>query len=254
LKRVFCGSAPLSAHLWQGIRDWAGTTDVANAYGITEVGSWVAGTTVPDVALEDGLIGIPWGSVIRILDSSSGELAPAFAEQRATGQLGYVWLNTPALMAGYLDRDDLTAQVVSQGWFFTGDIGLIDERGILYLRGREREEINKGGMKIYPSDIDTVVEQFEHTLDVCTFAFDDPLHGENVGVAVVLRDPSEDRFRRLYEWAGERLAQFQMPQRWYLVDEIPRSSRGKVNRGQVAQMFADRTPLDHLGLTRGDSR
>ncbi len=253
LEQVFCGSAPLSAHLWQGIRDWTGTPHVANAYGITEVGSWVAGTTVPDVALEDGLIGVPWGAVIRILRSSSTEEPPGFAAECPAGQPGYVWLNTPGLMAGYLDRDDLTAQVVSQGWFVTGDIGLIDDRGILYLRGREREEINKGGMKIYPSDIDSVVEQYEHTLDVCTFAFEEPLHGEDVGIAVVLKDPSDERFRSLYDWVGQRLAQFQMPQRWYLADQIPRSSRGKVSRKLVAQLFADRTPVDHRTLTRRNS-
>jgi long-chain acyl-CoA synthetase len=67
-----------------------------------------------------------------------------------------------ALMKGLFQRDDLTALAVSEGWFLTGDIGFIDERGRLVLRGRERDEINKGGMKIYPADIDTVVERFEH--------------------------------------------------------------------------------------------
>src|SRR6266850_2553573 len=62
IERVICGSAPLSARLWMNIREWAGTQDVVNAYGITETGSWVAGTTVEGVELEDGLIGLPWGA------------------------------------------------------------------------------------------------------------------------------------------------------------------------------------------------
>jgi len=250
LEQVFCGSAPLSAFLWKGIQDWTGTQNVINAYGITETGSWVAGTTVPDVAVEDGLIGVPWGAVIRILSDSSTELPPAFNRACAPGESGYVWLNTPALMQGYFERDDLTAQAVSPGWFYTGDIGLIDDRGILYLRGRDREEINKGGMKIYPTDIDSVAEQYEHTLDVCTFAYEEPLHGECVGIAVVLREPSDEKFRALYGWLKSHLAQFQMPQRWYLPDQIPRTSRGKINRSQVAQMCASLTAIDHARVLR----
>lgn len=253
LEQVFCGSAPLSAFLWKGIQEWTGTKRVLNAYGITETGSWVAGTTVNDVPLEDGLIGLPWGAVIKILKSSSSEIPPGLAVECAAGESGYVWLNTPALMKGYLGRDDLTNLVVSQGWFFTGDIGVVDDRGILYLRGREREEINKGGMKVYPGDIDTVAEQYEQTLDVCTFAYEDPLHGENVGIAVVLKTFSDEHFRALYKWLKERVATFQLPQRWYVVDEIPRTSRGKINRSQVAQICAGLVPVDHRSIVRGEN-
>jgi acyl-CoA synthetase (AMP-forming)/AMP-acid ligase II len=252
LKQVFCGSAPLSAHLWKGIKEWTSASKVVNAYGITETGSWVAGTTVQNVLPEDGLIGVPWGAVIRILKSSSTELPPSQATVCAAGESGYVWLNTPALMQGYLGRDDLTEKVVSQGWFVTGDIGLLDDRGLLYLRGREREEINKGGMKIYPTDIDTVAEQYEHTLDVCTFAYEEPLYGESVGIAVVLKNSSDEQFRGLYRWLKRHLAQFQMPQRWYITDQIPRTSRGKVNRSQVALACASLPAVDHLALMRGE--
>ena len=133
-------------------------------------------------------------------------------------------------MRGYLDRDDLTEKVVSDGWFVTGDIGVLDERGWLYLRGREREEINKGGMKVYPADIDAVIERFPATVDVCTFAFDEPLLGEDVGVAVVL-DPGDGRSSwRFATGPTQHLARHQLPQRWYVLPEIPRTSRGKVNR------------------------
>ncbi|HEX2789654.1 MAG TPA: class I adenylate-forming enzyme family protein [Steroidobacteraceae bacterium] len=251
LEQVMCGSAPLSAFLWQGIREWTGTHSVLNAYGITETGSWVAGTTVRDVALEDGLIGLPWGAVARILKSSSTEPPPDQAAECGAGESGYVWLNTPALMQGYLGRDDLTAQVVSQGWFFTGDIGLIDDRGLLYLRGREREEINKGGMKVYPSDIDAVAERYQHTIDVCSFGYEEALHGENIGIAVVLEPGGDEHFRGLYHWLQQHLAQFQMPQRWYVMDKIPRSSRGKINRSQLAKTCAALTAVDHRGIVRG---
>jgi acyl-CoA synthetase (AMP-forming)/AMP-acid ligase II len=239
VQRVFCGSAPLSAALWQQVREWTGAPEVMNAYGITETGSWLAGTTLRDFEPEDGLVGEAWGGVLCVTASRDPATPPGVVEPCPPGQSGYVWVNTPALMKGYLDRPDLTQEVVSQGWFMTGDIGLFDARGRLYLRGREREEINKGGMKIYPADIDAVVERFSATRDVCTFAVPDALHGETIGVAVVLDANGDDVLARLHAWCAHHLAAHQMPQRWYLLDEIPRTSRGKVNRENVARQCAE---------------
>jgi oxalate---CoA ligase len=254
LQRVFCGSAPLSAALWRSVQEWTGAREVMNAYGITETGSWLAGTTQGAFEPEDGLVGEAWGGVIRVLPTRDPATPPGLAEPCAAGQSGYVWVNTPALMKGYLDRDDLTNEVVSHGWFMTGDIGFVDERGRLYLRGREREEINKGGMKIYPADIDAVVERFAGTRDVCTFAFPDALHGESVGVAVVLDTRTDEVLAELYGWCARHLAVHQLPQRWYLVDEIPRTSRGKINREAVARRCAElpetKLPVRRAGAAR----
>jgi acyl-CoA synthetase (AMP-forming)/AMP-acid ligase II len=244
LERVFCGSAPLSANLWREIQAWSGTDEVCNSYGITETGSWVAGTTVPDFEPEDGLIGVPWGAVVRVLRQGTTDTIPSRADVCAPDETGYVWLNTPALMRGYLDRPDLAAGAVSQGWFLTGDIGLIDDRGLLYLRGRERDEINKGGMKIYPSDIDAVAERFPAVTDVCCFGIDDPLYGQNIGLALVLANENDATVRELHAWMQTHLASHQLPARWYRIEAIPRTSRGKINRAAVAEACIGLEPLD----------
>jgi acyl-CoA synthetase (AMP-forming)/AMP-acid ligase II len=250
LERICCGSAPLSAHLWREIQDWSGTREVLNSYGITETGSWVAGTTVPGFSPEDGLIGEGWGANIKILKEADTAIPPVMMRECSPGQAGHVWINTPALMKGYLGRDDLTREVVSQGWFLTGDIGFMDDRGLLFLTGREREEINKGGMKIYPSDVDAVAERWEHTVDVCTFGIEDSLLGENVGIAFVLKEPNEDNLRNFIQWLRQHLGSHQMPHRWYLLKEIPRNSRGKVNRSRVAQRCELLQPVDLRTLFR----
>lgn len=250
LQRVFCGSAPLSAVLWREIQEWTGTREVLNSYGITETGSWVAGTTASGFSPEDGLIGEAWGAVIKVLKNSDTETPPWVTPECSRGEEGFVWINTPALMKGYFGRADLTRKVVSQGWFSTGDIGLLDDRGLLYLRGRERVEINKGGMKVHPADIDAVAERFEKILDVCTFGFEDPLFGENVGIAVVLKEQTDETLRNLVHWLRQHLGKHQMPQRWYLLDEIPRTSRGKVNRSHVAGKCALLEPVDTRRLFR----
>ena len=248
LKRVHVGSAPLSAHVWEDIRNWTGTRQVCNAYGITETGSWVMGLANADVVAEDGLVGEGWGAVVKVLRTAE-TTAPLTAQAEcAVGESGYVWLNTPALMKGYFQRDDLTSAAVIDGWFFTGDIGLKNERGQLVLKGRERDEINKGGMKIYPADVDAVVERFTQASDVCTFALDDDIYGQIVGIAVVLADRQDATVRALHAWMARHLAEPKMPSRWWLVDEIPRTSRGKINREAVKAVCVARPSLDLLRI------
>jgi acyl-CoA synthetase (AMP-forming)/AMP-acid ligase II len=235
LERVHVGSAPLSENTWSQIQNWTGTREVFNAYGITETGSWVAGTTGGPVVPESGLIGEPWGATIRIMEND---------RICGTGETGMVWLHTPALMKGYFQRQDLTDAAVRQGWFMTGDIGLLDDRGRLFLKGRERDEINKGGMKIFPADIDEVVEQFSAVRDVCSFGFDDNFYGENVGLALVLDDSSDRTVSCLYAWVHQHLAEHKHPVQWFLLDEIPRTSRGKINRDSVRKACESVTPLN----------
>jgi acyl-CoA synthetase (AMP-forming)/AMP-acid ligase II len=250
LARVFCGSAPLSASLWRSVQEWTGAP-TTNAYGITETASWLAGTTTCDAEPEDGLIGEPWGGLLAILPSNETTPQPDFTSVCKANETGFVWVNTPALMKGYLERDDLTSSVVSAGWFSTGDLGVVDDRGRLYLRGRVREEINKSGQKVYPTDIDHVIEQFDQTMDVCTFAVSDPLHGEDIGVAVVLENRSDEVLVQLHEWTRERLGSHRVPKRWYVVEQIPRSSRGKVNRRQVAEFCESLPPVALSTLRQG---
>jgi len=250
LERVFCGSAPLSAAMWSDIERWTGAP-VSNVYGITETASWLAGTA-PRTTPEDGLVGEPWGSRVAVAPGADG-LEPPLAQTGACppGETGRVWVRTPALMRGYLKRDDLTAQAVRGGWLATGDIGLLDSRGRLHLRGREREEINRGGMKVYPGDVDAVIERCEEALDGCTFGYDDGQGQEEVGLAVVLKSGGDAAIRALYAWARRHLAAHQVPRRWYVVDEIPRTSRGKVNRAQLAARCAGLRPVDLRGLPAG---
>ena len=250
LRRVVCGSAPLSGSLWKDVQDWTGTSNVLNAYGITETASWLAGTTVKGFVPEDGLIGQPWGTAVKIVARGGAPSRPDTDEICRAGELGDIWVKTAALMRGYLDRDDLTREVVCGGWFATGDIGYLDDRGLLYLRGREREEINKGGLKVYPSDIDAVVERFPATIDTCSFGYQDPLYGENVGIAVVASPATPQTLDEMYEWTRRHLAGHQVPALWYLVEQIPRTTRGKVNRAAVARHCATLAPARLAASTK----
>jgi len=250
LREVFCGSAPLSKDLWQKVANWCGGANVRNVYGITETGSWIAGAR-GDAAPADGLVGTPWGSRFAIMPGGSVEHCPQRGAPCEDGEPGHVWVKTDALMKGYLDREDLTAQQVCEGWFSTGDIGLIDAEGQLILKGRERDEINRGGIKIYPADVEAVVATSPQVREACAFACDDPLYGQAVAVAVVPEPDCAIDLKALYAWASEHLAEYKIPKNWYMLDSIPKTDRGKINRDTVARRCAELPPADMTQSVEG---
>jgi len=248
LLEVFCGSATLSRNLWEEVSEWCSGAKVRNVYGITETGSWIAGSSGGAVA--DGLVGYPWGSRFEIMPGGSIENCPSQNSPCKVGQTGHVWVKTDALMKGYLNRDDWTAEKVSDGWFSTGDIGLIDAQGQLFLKGRERDEINRGGIKIYPAEVESVVSSYPAVVEACSFACDDRLYGQAVGVALVVENNNLSDLKHLHAWTCERLADHKVPKFWFLVECIPKTDRGKINRNEVAHYCSSREPLDIKQILR----
>lgn len=238
LQQVHIGSAPLSADLWRAVAEWTGTSRVWNTYGITEVGSWVAGPVDnPSPQPRDGFVGRGWGSEILVAPDGADPASPSGFQAVPEGQTGHVWLRTPDLMANYLGLPDETNDVVRGVWFKTGDIGSM-EKGQLILAGRVRNEINKGGIKISPEEIDLTLEQHPAVMEACTFARPDPMLGEDIGVCIVLGDSEAVGKDELAKWVARHLSDAKVPRHWYFVDEIPKTSRGKVNRRAVADFAA----------------
>jgi acyl-CoA synthetase (AMP-forming)/AMP-acid ligase II len=192
---------------------------------------------------ESDFIGVPWGCRLKVLKPGADPAGGPDAEY-ATGESGILWLASAGLMKGYLGQPVLTSEVLRQGWYMTGDIGHLDGRGQLYIHGRARDEINRGGVKVYPADIDHVAKQCGAVSDACAFRVPDALYGENVAIALVLADGSPAAVGQLYRWLDERLSRHKMPARWYVVDSLPRRERGKINRETVMQMCEPLQPLD----------
>jgi acyl-coenzyme A synthetase/AMP-(fatty) acid ligase len=234
LRQVHIGSAPLGRELWLDVRRWTGTDRVWNTYGITETGSWIAGPapSEPAPTPADGYIGVGWGADIAI--GAAGEA------QSAAGEPGPVRLRTEAIMREYLNRPDDTAAVLDDGWFATGDLGLLDERGHLHLTGRVRNEINKGGTKVSPEELDLVLERHPGLVEACVFGVDDDLLGQDIAACIVVA-PGADRPRagELVRWTATQVSDVKVPRRWFVVDALPRSPRGKVLRSAVAARCTD---------------
>jgi acyl-CoA synthetase (AMP-forming)/AMP-acid ligase II len=225
LARVHVGSAPLSTTLWEGISAWAGTRNVVNMYGITETANWIAGAALTDSGATDGAVGRMWGGAAAVR-SDDGEI-------HAVGD-GELVVQAPSLMKGYFRLPEQTADVLADGWFRTGDIGHIDAAGSIRLTGRQKYEINRGGLKVHPEDIDLLLERHPTVGEACAFAIPDEIEGEAVGVAVTPVAGVEVDTRALRRWCAERLAREKVPTRWFVVTEIPKTDRGKINRDVVA--------------------
>jgi acyl-CoA synthetase (AMP-forming)/AMP-acid ligase II/pimeloyl-ACP methyl ester carboxylesterase len=229
LMRVHVGSAPLSAQLWSEIVVWSGA-EVVNCYGLTETANWVAGASSKVDGIAEGLIGRCWGSTIAVADDD-GNVQP-------TGR-GEIVVKTPSLMTGYLNRPDQTAAAVRDGWYYTGDRGSVDAAGRIYLTGRIKDEINRGGMKIQPAEIDVLLTRHPAIAEACSFGIPDPVSGQAVAALVRLVKGATVTPESLHAWCRERLRQTAIPERWIVVDEIPKNARGKVNRATVGRMFAE---------------
>jgi acyl-CoA synthetase (AMP-forming)/AMP-acid ligase II/thioesterase domain-containing protein len=223
LIRVHVGSAPLSAKLWLEVATWS-RAEVVNCYGMTETANWIAGASSRTDGIADGLVGKTWGGTAAVIDDRG-----AFQQ---TGE-GEIIVRSPCLMSGYFNRPDVTADVLSNGWFRTGDRGFIDDLGRLSLTGRIKDEINRAGFKVQPAEIDMVIETHPEVAEACAFAIPDPIGGEAIGAAVRLVPHATADTGSLQAWCRERVRRAAVPERWFIVESIPRNARGKINRDAV---------------------
>jgi acyl-CoA synthetase (AMP-forming)/AMP-acid ligase II len=153
---------------------------------------------------------------------------------------GEVVIRGPNVTAGYENNPEANAAAFTDGWFRTGDEGVIDERGYLHLIGRIKELINHGGEKIAPREIEETLLLHPSVAEAVAFGVPHAVWGEEVGVAVVLRAPVADR--DLVGHCREHLADYKVPKKIYVTEEIPRTATGKIQRRFVAEAFIGTAP------------
>jgi acyl-CoA synthetase (AMP-forming)/AMP-acid ligase II len=156
-------------------------------------------------------------------------------------------------MSGYLARPDLTAAVMQDGWLRTGDRGTIDDKGRIWLTGRIKDEINRAGLKVQPAEVDLLLETHPSVAEACTFAIEDAVSGETVAAAVRLKPGAAADVEGLRAWCRERLRREAVPERWFVVEEIPRTMRGKIDRSAVRRRLVGDRPRDDAAIRQAGS-
>ncbi|MGW1159524.1 AMP-binding protein [Streptomyces sp. NPDC002519] len=234
LRFIRSSSAPLAPAVSRRIREQFGAP-VIPAYGMTETAHQAASNPLPrDGVCKDASVGLPTGLQIRII-AGNGELAP-------TGDTGEVCVRGPALTAGYLNDPQASATSFTDGWFHTGDLGHLDFDGYLFLSGREKDMINRGGEKIAPHTVEAVLLSHPAVQDALAFAVPDAKYGEEINAAVILQTGRHATQADLQQHCRGQLSAFEIPKKIHFLDRFPRTTKGDGDRRALAAALTDESP------------
>ena len=195
---------------------------VLESYGMTEAAHQMTSNPLPPLPRKPGSVGISAGPEISVMDEQ-GNIRPL-------GEIGEVVIKGPNVTSGYEANPEANATAFTGGWFRTGDQGVIDDEGYLRLTGRLKELINRGGEKISPLEVDTVLMDHPSVQQCVTFAVPHDKLGEEVAAAVVLREGMTCTERELRAFAETKLADYKVPRKIVFVAEIPKGATGKLTR------------------------
>ena len=200
---------------------------VIESYGMTEASHQMTSNPMPPGERRPGGVGLAAGPEVAIMDAS-GALQPP-------GSKGEVVIRGPNVTPGYENNPEANAAAFTDGWFRTGDEGVIDEAGHLTLTGRLKEIINRGGEKIAPREVDDVLMTHPAVAQAVAFAVPHPRLGEDVAAVIVLREGAQAEERELRAFAAGSLADFKVPRTILFRDEIPKGATGKLQRIGLAE-------------------
>ncbi len=209
--------APLLAQLEQTLG-----VPVVEAYGMTEAAHQMASNPLPPGKRVPGSVGLPAGPEIVVLGANGDPLPP--------GEVGEVAIRGSNVFSGYEANPEANAAAFVDGWFRTGDEGVLDGDGYLVLHGRLKELINRGGEKVAPIEVDERLLAHPQVAQAVTFAIPDSRLGEEVAAAVVRASGADVGEAELQDFVAQTLAPFKVPRRVVFVDDIPKGSTGKIQR------------------------
>jgi acyl-CoA synthetase (AMP-forming)/AMP-acid ligase II len=226
LRFIRSSSASLPPQVMQAL-EMAFGCPVLESYGMTEASHQMASNPLPPAARKPGTVGRSAGPEVAI-QGAGGETLPA-------GQAGEIVIRGENVTAGYANNPAANAEAFRNGWFRTGDLGFLDAEGYLTISGRLKEIINRGGEKITPREIDEVLMDHPSVAQALAFAMPHDMLGEEVAAAVVLREGQEASERELRDFVARHLADFKVPRRIVLLQEIPKGPTGKLQRIGLAR-------------------
>lgn len=234
-------SSTLPAELLRRMEDAWGVP-VIQSYGMTETATQLASNPLPPGVRKAESVGRPVGADLRVIDDQ-GQALPA-------GQTGAVIARGPAVFAGYEDAPEADAEAFLGGWFLTGDLGWFDEDGYLFLTGRSKELINRGGEKISPLEVERALLQLPDVAEAVAYPAPHPTLGEDVHAAVVLAGGTAAEPQALRASLFGAIADFKIPACIHVLEKLPTAVNGKVQRrrlhGQIHELVAAPPPAAPL--------
>lgn len=227
LRNLIYGGAPMPVEKFEQVRDFFGPV-VGATYGQTEAPQIVTAITPAELAEPANLGSVgtaSWYSEFAIMDGEGHILEP--------GGHGEIVVRGDLVMTGYWKMPEKTAETLVDGWLHTGDVGVVDERGHLYIKDRLRDVIITGGFNVYPIDVENALAKHPAVHECAVFGIPDDKWGEAVQAAVQLRSGADASPEELMAFVRDRLGPVHTPKRVLLFDNLPRSSVGKVLKNAV---------------------
>tara|TARA_Y100001954_G_C15747919_1_gene572084 strand:- start:792 stop:1442 length:651 start_codon:yes stop_codon:yes gene_type:complete len=200
---------------------------VIEAYGMTEATHQMASNPLPPATRKPGTVGVAAGPEIAIM----GERGQFLRD----GETGEIVIKGENVTYGYENNPRANKENFTNGWFRTGDQGVLDDEGYLSITGRLKEIINRGGEKISPREVDEVLMDHPAVQQAVTFALPHDKLGEDVAAVVVLRDGVHIKENDIRNFTREHLADFKVPRKIIFLDEIPKGETGKLQRIGLAE-------------------
>jgi len=225
-----CGSAPLLPKNFEHIRQTFGKSPVERE-GMTETGMNFSNPLLGDKI--PGSIGLPLpGLEVKIID-------PETHQRMAEGQTGEIWLKGPAITPGYWRNQEETQKAFVEGWFRTGDIGRVDQKGYYYLVDRLKDIIISGGENISPKEVEIVINQMDEVSESVVVGIPDEKWGEKVVAAVSLLPGRQLTAVRIIDHCKNAIHAWKVPKEIRLVEVLPKNRMGKILRNKVQTLFTD---------------
>jgi acyl-CoA synthetase (AMP-forming)/AMP-acid ligase II/thioesterase domain-containing protein/acyl carrier protein len=229
-------SAPLPGSVLRDLEQWFGVP-VLEAYGMTEAAHQIACNPLPPGIRKLGSVGVSTGTEIATFDELGQPLGPDCE--------GEIVIRGGNVISCYLGNAAANQQSFTGGWFRTGDVGSIDRDGYVFIKGRAKEFINRGGVKISPYEIEEVLLEHPNVAEAVVFAMPESRVGEEVAAAIVLREPRLAAADDIREFASRQLSYFKIPRQIVFLDKLPKGPTGKPQRVGLAA---------RLGLPREEHR
>ncbi|MCG7344250.1 long-chain fatty acid--CoA ligase [Sporosarcina sp. ACRSL] len=220
--RLFCyGAAPMPYEMVKKLKETFPNVKVQNLYGQTE-NSPAASTLKDHLALEK------IGSVGEPLPQTEIQVVNEFGEPLPTGQVGEIVMRGPQVMKGYLKNKEETRRTIKNGWLYTGDLGRMDEDGLLYIVDRKKDMIIRGGENVYPVEVEEVLYQIPGLFEAAVVGIPHEVLGEVPKAYIVVKEGATLTREDVISHCSSNLAKYKIPAEIEFLDELPRNASGKV--------------------------
>lgn len=237
IKACMSGSAALPLEVQRKFEKVTGGK-LVEGYGLTETSPVTHSNFLWETERVNGSIGVPWP------DTDSVILGPDSNIPMATGEIGEIAIKGPQVMKGYWNKPEDTEQTFRDGWFLTGDLGSVDEKGYFYIVDRKKDMIIAGGFNIYPREIEDVLYEHEAVLECIAAGIPDAYRGETVKVYIVLKEGFTVTEEELDKHCRASLAAFKVPREYEFRKELPKTAVGKILRRTLVEEERKKSTAD----------